>query len=272
MLDVDPTTSPPKTPQGDGACRYNLVMDLDNCMYKKSSGLGDQMMEQILTFGTDTLGLTREQANEDAEWGYHTYGLAVVGYVKRHDLKDIRGYLTHIHNLDHEGLIEKNPALVERVRACRQGGCRVWIFTNGIDTHARACLSALGFRADEFDNRLVTCYEQWGVESTTPMPPPQTWENKPHASAYKQALRYMEAQVPGCLKLPIVFADDTPHNLGVPKQLGWTTVLVSEKVALPEDGIFVESPAECEHAAWGVKTIVRLFDVPPLAACWAMVK
>eukprot|EP01063_Lacrimia_lanifica_P018643 TRINITY_DN2554_c0_g1_i2.p1 TRINITY_DN2554_c0_g1~~TRINITY_DN2554_c0_g1_i2.p1 ORF type:complete len:297 (+),score=76.49 TRINITY_DN2554_c0_g1_i2:112-891(+) len=242
----------------EGRRRAEVVLDLDNCCYPKSSAMGPHLSANITAFGVRKLGLREAEAREMAFRGYKRYGLGVAAYVEECGLDDIAEFMEFVH---HEGVdyaalgVLPDPRLVSAVRAYGN----VWVFTNGTHTHAHGCLAALGFDpAADFGERVISCYEQWGVgrpPEGAPLPPPEVWANKPHRAAYARAAARIDAS------LPVVFADDVPKNLEVPHGLGWVTVLVDE--SYPLDGAaYRHRPPEHPAAHYVVAHVADLFQLP----------
>ena len=234
---------------------HRILLDLDNCMYRRDSGIAKQMGENIRQFGTKTLGLTPEQADITTNQYYKKCGLAVAGYVAECGLSDLTEYLDFVHNnkMEHHKKILKNEQLVEAVENYPHP---VFIFTNGTQEHASKCLQALGFPS-VFD-RIISCYDQWGLFPTKgkPFPPPSEWVNKPAEPAYHTALSFINGT-----DLPICFADDSYANLKVPKSMGWLTVLVCNDLAPGQRPSVTKSPPDYPNADYLVTDICDVFSL-----------
>ena len=240
--------------------KYLLILDIDNCMYKRSSGVADQLKENIISFGMNKYGLSYQEADTATERGLKTKGLSVAGYIDDYGLDNIAEYLQYIHHHDmnHEDIIDENRPFVDWVETVCKQDAYVYLLTNGIPSHAHKCLKALGFSEDIFKGRVISCFEQWGVVPSDHVTPPTNWENKPWPIAYERAMNYITEDLGDAVEgLPIIFADDTYANLRVPKELGWTTIFVKEAAKGRE-----ENPADFPDASWMVCTISGLKTLP----------
>lgn len=103
-----------------------VFFDLDNTLYAPSTGI-DKLMVQRIEQYCEKLGMTEDEAKEIGLKYYSTYGLAIRGFLKHHNV-DPLDYDDFV-----DGGLALDAALIPdpHMRACIQSiTARKWIFTN----------------------------------------------------------------------------------------------------------------------------------------------
>jgi putative hydrolase of the HAD superfamily len=180
-----------------------ILFDLDNTLYPHSSGVWDAAVARIELFMRDRVGLPQDQLAALRMDYLARYGTTLRGLYEEHAINRDE-YLDFIHDVDIEGLLPANPALVAMLAALPQ---RKLIFTNASRAHAWRVLAALGVQ-DAFDDII-------SLEDLD-------YISKPDPSVYPLVYRLAGAQSAG----GTLFVDDQARNLDPARALGWGTVLV----------------------------------------------
>ncbi len=186
---------------GGPRLRY-LILDLDDTLYPRRSGLMDLISERIGRYMTERLGFSPDHAEALRRRYYAQYGTTLRGLMEEHRI-DPEDYLAYVHDVPLDAYLQPDPALDQMLR--RIPLTKV-IFTNASEEHARRVLERLGV-AHHFpiilDVRRLEYY------------------NKPDPEAYRRILRHLNAQGPEC-----IFVDDSVRNLRPARALGMITILV----------------------------------------------
>ncbi len=186
---------------GGPRLRY-LILDLDDTLYPRRSGLMDLISERIGRYMVERLGFPPEQAEALRQRYYAQYGTTLRGLMEEYHI-DPEDYLAYVHDVPLEDYLQPDPALdamLARIPLTKV------IFTNASEEHACRVLERLRV-AHHFPiildvRRLDYC-------------------NKPDPEAYRRILQHLRAQGPEC-----VFVDDSPRNLRPARALGMITILV----------------------------------------------
>ena len=177
--------------------------DIDNCLYKRSTKIAELMAERIRAY-FHGMGLSEEDAKTLHTTYYKTYGLAIRGLVKHHQIDpldydrkcDASLPLEEILRPDHD--IKRLLSDIDRTRV------RVFALTNAYKHHADRVLRLLDL-ADQVEG-IVYC--DYGVPD---------FACKPELDYYRAALRVVEAKP----ETRIYFVDDSSLNIVAAKELGW---------------------------------------------------
>lgn len=141
-----------------------FLFDIDNCLYERSTMIHDMMQVKIHQYFKDTLDLDDECAHNLHINYYKTYGLALEGLVRNHQV-DAMDYNLKIDDaLDLESVLSYNPKLREmllRVKALGKFDL-FWLVTNAYKNHALRVVSILGV-ADLFDGLTFCDYAQYPI-------------------------------------------------------------------------------------------------------------
>jgi putative hydrolase of the HAD superfamily len=185
-----------------------LFLDLDDTLYPGDNGVWQAISDRINRYMVEQVGMTRRQAAESRARYLELYGTSLAGLMRDFDVSPSH-YLTFVHDLPLEDLLEPNPALAEMLASLPQ---RKLVFTNSSEAHAERVLRALGIE-DLFESIV-------GIEALGLV-------NKPDPSAFLRALEL--AGEPAADRCALV--DDRVANLIPAAALGMFTVLVD---AAPE--------------------------------------
>ncbi len=199
---------------GGPRLRY-LILDLDDTLYPRQSGLMDLISERIGRYLVERMGFPPDQAEVLRQRYYAQYGTTLRGLMEEYHI-DPEDYLAYVHEVPLDAYIQPNPALdrmLGRIPLTKV------IFTNASEEHARRVLDRLGV-AHHFPIILdVRRLEYF---------------NKPDPEAYRRILQYLRARGPEC-----IFVDDSARNLRPARALGMITILVDSH---PEDEVDFHVP------------------------------
>ncbi len=201
----------PNTPQ---ASRYQyLILDLDETLYPRNTGLMQEIAHRITLYLTDRAGFSPEEAERLRKYFFVRYGTTLRGLQVEYQV-DAQDYLHFVHDVPLEKYISPNPALdamLSRIPLAKV------ILTSADDKHAQRVLARLGIT-----HHFPIIFDIQAVE----------FYNKPDPRAYELVLRALHAQGPEC-----IMVEDSARNLRPAKQFfGMTTVLVDGQI---EDGVDV---------------------------------
>ncbi len=203
----------------------NLILDLDNTMYPKSSGLDEAMRQRIVLYLVERHGLTIEQATGLRQRYVREFGLSLPGIMRDFPV-DVVDYQAFIHDVDVSLYVKPDPTLRDFLAGCR---LRKVIFTNSSNDHVARVLDALGIEAAAFSN--IIDYTGTGFRS------------KPQPEAFEAMLSQVGAEGPDC-----IMVDDLPKTICVAKnQFGMRCALVDE-----------DGTGGCDEADWSIRNIGEL--------------
>jgi putative hydrolase of the HAD superfamily len=189
--------------------RYVLV-DLDETMYPKDTGIMELIGERINEYMSGHLGIASEDIGSLRQSYYERYGTTGRGLYLHYDV-DVHEYFEFVHDLPIEEMLQPEPQLDRMLGSL---DVEKAIFTNATVEHARRVLRALG--VERHFGSLI------GIKELDFFP-------KPDVRAYEKALALVGAQAEEC-----VLVDDRVRNLTPGRLLGMTTILVGSQI--PEDG------------------------------------
>lgn len=184
-----------------------LFFDLDETLYKSSTGLWDAIRVRMNRYMHERVGLSRQIIPQLREQYYRQYGTTLRGLQIHHQV-DMDDYLAYVHDLPLKDYLQPDPILRALLKQLSQP---CWIFTNADTAHADRVLDILGV-ADCFVGII-------DVRSVRPA-------CKPAPEAMQKALEITGNPLPG----DCVLLDDSPANIAGAKQFGFTTVLVGNGV------------------------------------------
>lgn len=199
---------------GGPRLRY-LILDLDDTLYPRHSGLMDLISERIGRYMVERLGFPPEEAEALRQRYYAQYGTTLRGLMEEYGI-DPEDYLAYVHDVPLEEYLQPDPALdrmLGRIPLTKV------IFTNASEEHARRVIERLGV-AHHFP--IILDVRRLG------------YLNKPDPEAYRRILQHLGAQGPEC-----IFVDDSPRNLRPARALGMITILVDGH---PADGVDFHVP------------------------------
>jgi putative hydrolase of the HAD superfamily len=189
-----------------------ILFDLDETLYRRDTGLLQEIGRRIQTWLCQRLGLTWEQAAALRRDYFRRYGTTLSGLIAERKV-DVQDYLTFVHALPVETYLKPDPALATMLAALP---LRRVIYTNATREYSWRVLRALDV-GDHFE-RII------GVEDVGLL-------NKLYPEAYQRALAVLGAQGSEC-----VMVEDSARNLQAAKALGLTTILLAPDGMSPPDG------------------------------------
>jgi putative hydrolase of the HAD superfamily len=187
---------------GAQSTRRRVLLDLDETMYPKETGLMDLIGNRINQYMALRLGIDSREVGALRKRYYEQYGTTGRGLFLDYDL-DVQEYFEFVHDLPVEELLQPDPRLDEMLDSLEEEKV---IFTNATAGHARRVLQALGVQS-QFGHIV-------GISELDYIP-------KPDLKAYHKLLQVIHAQPEEC-----VLVDDRARNLAPGQGLGMTTVLV----------------------------------------------
>ncbi|RYP37192.1 hypothetical protein DL767_003011 [Monosporascus sp. MG133] len=193
-----------------------LFFDIDNCLYPRSSRVFDQMAQLIDQYFATHLGVSEEEAIRLHREYYTTYGLAIEGLVRHHQI-DPLDYNAKVDDaLPLEDIIKPNPQLRKLLEDIDKSKVKLWLLTNAYVTHGRRVVKLLGVE-DLFEGLTYCDYSQIPIIC------------KPHKDMFVKAMQEAGVERPeDCF-----FVDDSYPNCVGAKDIGWTAAHLVEE-GLPE--------------------------------------
>jgi putative hydrolase of the HAD superfamily len=182
--------------------RY-LLCDLDDTLYPPNTGLMPAIGQLIGRYMAEYVSIPPEHTDQLRREYHRTYGTSLRGLMVNHNI-DPESYLDYVHQISIEEFINPNPALAPMLESIPLPKV---IFTNATREHAQRVMSILG---------IAHCFESvLDIRDSL-------YHSKPHAVAYQQALRILNAEPRQCL-----FVEDSVRNLQTARDMGMTGILVS---------------------------------------------
>ncbi|MFQ6057550.1 MAG: pyrimidine 5'-nucleotidase [Anaerolineae bacterium] len=179
-----------------------ILLDLDDTLYPRDSGIMQRVSQLILEYMEQRLGLEPSRAADLRREYLRRYGTTMRGLQIDYEI-DADDYLTYVHDFPVEDYLQPNPELdcmLGRITAEKV------LFTNATAEHARRILAALG--VERHFSHIFDIVSLGYV-------------NKPDERAYQRVLKALDARPQECL-----LVDDAARNLGPAKAMGMTTVLI----------------------------------------------
>lgn len=179
-----------------------ILFDLDDTLYPRASGLMDAIVERILLFMTQEVGIPADDVLDKKRIYNQQHGTALRGLMHEYQVDPLK-YLAFVHDLNPGDFFGASPPLDQMLHEIP---LRKVIFTNADRLHAERVLKTLQVRPH---------FEQ--IIDIAAL----NYKNKPDPLAYKQALSLLGVAAERC-----IMVDDSPRNLIPAKDLGMTTILV----------------------------------------------
>ncbi|KAK7402828.1 putative suppressor of disruption of TFIIS [Neonectria punicea] len=195
-----------------------FFFDIDNCLYPRSNKVHDLMAKLIDEYFAKHLELPFHEAVKLHQEYYTSYGLAIEGLVRHHQI-DPLDYNTKVDDaLPLEGIIKPNAELRALLEDIDKSKVAMWLFTNAYKTHGKRVVRLLGIE-DLFDGLTFCDYDQRPLVC------------KPDPEMYKKAMREAGVERPE----DCYFVDDSYQNCVNAMKSGWTAAhLVEEGLKVPE--------------------------------------
>jgi putative hydrolase of the HAD superfamily len=179
-----------------------LILDLDNTLYPKSSGVFRMIDRRMSRYMVERLGFDAATVDETRVRYWHEFGTTMKGLRETIGI-DEEDFLTFVHDIPVDEMIKRDPELESALNAI---DAPKYIFTNADTRHAGRVLKALGIEncfRDVIDIRALNLAA------------------KPDPKGYE----FVEEKI-GLDGDLAVFADDFPMYLEPAKARGWKTVHV----------------------------------------------
>ncbi|SCU95423.1 LADA_0G15544g1_1 [Lachancea dasiensis] len=138
-----------------------FFFDIDNCLYKRSTRIHDQMQVSIHDYFKNELDLNDDNARKLHYSYYREYGLAIRGLVKHHDIEALEYNKMVDDALPLHDILKPDPELRAMLQRLRDASTvdKMWLFTNAYKNHGLRCVRLLGI-ADLFDGITYCDYSQ----------------------------------------------------------------------------------------------------------------
>ncbi|TVY14301.1 Uncharacterized protein LARI1_G006791 [Lachnellula arida] len=193
-----------------------FFFDIDNCVRKK---VHDHMTVLIDAYFMKHLELDQEEAYRLHQEYYKTYGLAIEGLVRHHQIDPLEYNLQVDDALPLDEILAPDAQLRKLLEDVDKTKVKLWLFTNAYVTHGQRVVRLLGIE-DMFEGMTFCDYGKRPMLC------------KPHLGMFDKAMS--EAGVKEMKDCYFVVTDDSALNCGKAEEIGWTTThLVEEGEPLP---------------------------------------
>lgn len=179
-----------------------ILFDLDETLYPRESGVMAAIIERILQFMVQKVGIPADDVLAKKLIYNQQYGTALRGLMHEFQIDPLE-YLAFVHDLKLSDFLGASPPLDQMLHEIP---LRKIIFTNADRPHAERVLDILQVRS-HFDQII-------DIVSLN-------YQNKPDPLAYKHVLNLLCIPGERC-----IMVEDSPRNLIPAKDLGMTTILV----------------------------------------------
>lgn len=206
-----------------------VLFDLDDTLYPHESGVMQHIGQRIEIYLRERMHMSAAQAQTLRQRYWEQYGTTLHGLMSEQHI-DPEDYLTFVHNVPLEQLLQPNPQLDQVLAGIAQ---RKVIFTNATHEHAERVLARLGV-ARHFE-RIIALRDF-------------DYRSKKSPDTHQRALRLLQASGAACM-----LVEDILHNLTPARSLGMTTVWVSSQACCPPEVDF------CIPSVLNVGPIVQIW-------------
>ncbi|SPO32552.1 related to pyrimidine 5-nucleotidase [Ustilago trichophora] len=213
-------------------------LDIDNTLYKRSTKIADLMAERIRAY-FHGMGLSEDEAKTLHTTYYKTYGLAIRGLVKHHQIDPLDYDRKCDASLPLEEILRPDPQIKRLLTDIDRTRVRVFAATNAYKYHADRVLRLLELE-DQVEG-IVYC--DYAVRD---------FACKPELDYYRAALAVVGASP----ETRNYFVDDSSLNIVAAKELGWHSCIYFRE----EDDSLPPSQPESEDD----KKTAGSFDVAAL--------
>ena len=179
-----------------------LILDLDETLYPRRTGLMDEIGRRILLYLITRMGFAPDEAADVKKRFFVRYGTTLRGLQIEYRV-DADDYLHFVHDIPLGNYIEPAPALdamLGRIPLPKV------IFTNADTVHARRVMERLGVA-----HHFPVVVDIHAVD----------FHCKPEPEAYRRLLSILGSDAPAC-----ILVEDMARNLRPARQFGMTTVIV----------------------------------------------
>ena len=152
-----------------------LFFDIDMTLYPASKKINELMVERLISYGVNFLGMTAQEAHDVLMRYYRDYGLAIRGLLKHHENVDPAHFDAYVDGwLPLESILAKDQVLVDRMNEC---SFRKFAFTNAGIRHAERVISILGLSNKKMKDNASLLYQELHKEAD----PKENFNNASHA-------------------------------------------------------------------------------------------
>ncbi|KAM7211940.1 HAD-like domain containing protein [Rhypophila decipiens] len=214
-----------------------FFFDIDNCLYPKSAKVHDLMAQLIDEYFVKHLSIPWNEAVRLHKEYYQSYGLAIEGLVRHHQIDPLEYNAVVDDALPLEGIITPRPELKKLLEDIDRSKVKLWLFTNAYVNHAKRVIKLL--EVEEYFDGVTYC--DYGKIPLTCKPQPEMY-----AKGMKEAGVDIHEDC--------YFVDDSYLNCKKAQELGWTTV------HLVEDGV---TPPKIPASKYQIRHLEQLRSVFP---------
>lgn len=190
----------------------DLLIDLDNTVYRESSNIFSQIDKKMKEFISYTLKISQKEAYTLQKKYFLENGTTLRGLMLYHNIEP-ENFLSYVHDIN---LTTINKDIVLKNEIKKYKGRKI-IFTNGTLEHASRVLKRIDI-FEEMDNIF-------DIKDAEYIPKPQVITYKKVVNKYK------------LIPHNTIMIDDIKANLITAKKLGMSTILVSTKKVEKEEYI-----------------------------------
>ena len=190
----------------------DLLIDLDNTVYRESSNIFSQIDKKMKEFISYTLKISQKEAYTLQKKYFLENGTTLRGLMLYHNIEP-ENFLSYVHDIN---LTSINIDIVLKNEIKKYKGRKI-IFTNGTLEHASRVLKRIDI-FEEMDNIF-------DIKDAEYIPKPQVITYKKVVNKYK------------LIPHNTIMIDDIKANLITAKKLGMSTILVSTKKVEKEEYI-----------------------------------
>ncbi len=190
----------------------DLLIDLDNTVYRESSNIFSQIDKKMKEFISYTLKISQKEAYTLQKKYFLENGTTLRGLMLYHNIEP-ENFLSYVHDIN---LTSINKDIVLKNEIKKYKGRKI-IFTNGTLEHASRVLKRIDI-LEEMDNIF-------DIKDAEYIPKPQVITYKKVVNKYK------------LIPHNTIMIDDIKANLITAKKLGMSTILVSTKKVEKEEYI-----------------------------------
>ena len=190
----------------------DLLIDLDNTVYRESSNIFSQIDKKMKEFISYTLKISQKEAYTLQKKYFLENGTTLRGLMLYHNIEP-ENFLSYVHDIN---LTSINKDIVLKNEIKKYKGRKI-IFTNGTLEHASRVLKRIDI-FEEMDNIF-------DIKDAEYIPKPQVITYKKVVNKYK------------LIPHNTIMIDDIKANLITAKKLGMSTILVSTKKVEKEEYI-----------------------------------
>jgi putative hydrolase of the HAD superfamily len=180
----------------------HLILDLDETLYPRRTGLMDEISRRMLLYLTSRMGFTPDEAADVKKRFFVRYGTTLRGLQIEYQV-DADDYLQFVHSIPLENYIEPAPrldAMLGRIPLSKA------IFTNADTGHAQRVIERLGVA-----RHFAVVVDIHALD----------FHCKPEPEAYCRLLSILGSEGSAC-----ILVEDMARNLRPAHQFGMTTVIV----------------------------------------------